>query len=114
MPAPAASSTPAASIIAAGSSPAFTACCRSGTRPSPAPRSDSRRDTAGPPLAVGSMDLAAWIAVNRLADHAAARGRQLSGDAMYSAGRHRVRAGVVHDHLHPDGRHPPPAQPTPD
>src|SRR5437879_13308091 len=110
--APVVSSKPAASTAGAGSSRVSTTCCRCGTRPSSAWPSDGRRVAAGPPLAVGSMDLAAWLAADRLADHAAPSGRQLSGDAMHRPGGYGVRPGLLHDPVHPDGRRPAPAQPA--
>src|ERR1700686_1424401 len=100
MPAPAAFSRPAASTVAAGRPRAPPAGCRSGTRLSSAWPSDGRRVKAGPPLAVGSMDLAARSIADRLADHAAPLGRRLSGDALHGASGHRVRTRVVHDPVH--------------
>src|SRR5712664_1658796 len=92
---PAASSRPAASTAGAGSSRVSTTCCRCGTRPLSAWRSDGRRAEAEPPLAVGEMDLAAWLTADRVADHATPFGRQLSGDAVHRPGGHRVWPRVL-------------------
>src|SRR5260370_42526705 len=100
MPAPAASSSPAASTIAAGSSRASTACCRSGTRQSSAWHSDGRRVKAGPPLTVGAMDLAARTPADRLADHAAPLRRRLYAHALHGAGGHGVRTDVALNPAH--------------
>src|SRR6266550_9174470 len=110
-PGPAASSRPAASTARAGSSRVSTTCCRCGTRPSSPWRSDACRVETEPPPAVGSMDLAAWLTADRLADHATPCRRHLSRDAVHRPGGHGVWPGFLHDRVHPDGRYP--ASPDP-